>query len=59
MSPPRENVLFVPSRNVLLTRSGWGGDGPRSSDMTQRERDRLVVLKKAKEQLITQEQAAN
>ena len=27
--------------------------------MTQRERDRLVVLKKAKEQLITQEQAAN
>jgi hypothetical protein len=25
MSPPRENVLFVPSRNVLLTRSGWEG----------------------------------
>src|SRR5262249_25601979 len=29
---PRENVLFVPSRNVLLTGSGWGGDGPRSFD---------------------------
>src|SRR5262249_42979104 len=32
VSPPRENVLFVPSRNVLLTRSGWGGDRPGSSD---------------------------
>ena len=32
MSPPRENVLFVPNRNVLLTRSGWGGERSRSSD---------------------------
>src|SRR5688572_18889618 len=32
VSPPRENVLFVPDRNVLLTGSGWGGEGSRSSD---------------------------
>src|SRR5262249_59493612 len=32
VSPPRENVLFVPGRSFLLTRSGWGCDGPRSSD---------------------------
>ena len=25
LSPPRENVLLVPGRNVLLTRSGWEG----------------------------------
>ena len=25
MSLPRENVLLVPNRNVLLTGSGWGG----------------------------------
>lgn len=30
MSLPRENVLFVPSRNVLLTRSGWEGAGTRN-----------------------------
>src|ERR1700730_3917964 len=29
MSPPRENVLLVPDRNVLLTGSGWQG-GTRS-----------------------------
>src|SRR5258706_15567546 len=32
LSAPRENVLFVPNRNVLLTRSGWGGERTRSSD---------------------------
>jgi hypothetical protein len=31
VSPPRENVLFVPSRNVLLTGSGWEGDRTRNS----------------------------
>src|SRR5262245_60081076 len=30
MSAPRENVLFVPNRNVLLTGSGWGGERARS-----------------------------
>jgi len=32
MSPPREKVLFVPSRNVRLTGSGWGVGRTRSSD---------------------------
>src|SRR5579864_9456285 len=32
LSPPRENVLLVPHRNVLLTRSGWEGAGTRSSN---------------------------
>src|SRR5882757_4634866 len=32
MSPPRENVLLVPYRNVLLTRSGWEGEGTGSSN---------------------------
>src|SRR5215510_11945638 len=31
LSAPRENVLFVPSRNVLLTRSGWRSGRSRSS----------------------------
>jgi hypothetical protein len=48
------NVWFVPNRNVRLTRSGWGGDGTGVLTMTQRERDRLVVLKKAEKKLITQ-----
>ena len=43
-----------PHRNVLLTRSGWEGARTRSS---QRDRDRLVVLKKALKKLITQRQA--
>src|SRR5580658_9204157 len=32
MSPPRENVLLVPYRNVLLTSSGWESAGTRSSN---------------------------
>src|SRR5258708_14630577 len=32
VSTPRENVLFVPNRNVLLTRSRWGGERTRSFD---------------------------
>src|ERR1051326_2032550 len=32
MSAPRENVLLVPDRNVLLTGSGWEGARTRSSD---------------------------
>src|SRR5690348_10312015 len=32
MSAPRENVLLVPFRNVLLTGSGWGSGNRRSSD---------------------------
>ncbi len=31
VSPPRKNVLFVPHRNVLLTKSRWGGERTRSS----------------------------
>src|ERR1019366_10678574 len=31
LTPPRENVLLVPNRNVLLTKSGWGGERTRSS----------------------------
>src|ERR1700683_5168826 len=31
VSLPRENVLLVPFRNVLLTGSGWGGGRHRSS----------------------------
>src|SRR5205823_3971237 len=31
MSPPRENVLSVPFRNVRLTSPRWGGAGTRSS----------------------------
>src|SRR5215470_17707533 len=31
VSAPREYVLFVSSRNVLLTRSGWGSGRSRSS----------------------------
>src|SRR5665213_2521568 len=31
MTPPRDNVLFVPDRNVLLTKSGWGDERTRSS----------------------------
>src|SRR5579863_4615805 len=31
MSLPRENVLLVPFRNVLLTGSVWGGGKPRST----------------------------
>jgi hypothetical protein len=58
VSPPRENVLFVPDRNVLLTKPGWGVKEQGVLAITQRERDRLVVLKKAQKKLITQEQAA-
>src|SRR5579872_2850933 len=32
VSLPRENVLLVPSRNVLLTGSGWGGGNRSPSD---------------------------
>src|SRR5437016_4607371 len=32
MSPPRDNVRFVPSRNVRLTGSGWGSGRTRSSN---------------------------
>src|SRR5215831_1600280 len=32
LSPSHENVLFVPSRNVLLTESGCGSGRTRSSD---------------------------
>ena len=32
LSPPRENVLFVPDRNVLLTGSRWGVGRTGSSD---------------------------
>src|ERR1022692_3671271 len=32
LSTPRENVLFVPLRKVLLTRSGWKDGNLRSSD---------------------------
>src|SRR6516225_1705724 len=32
VSAPRENVLFVPNRNVLLTRSGWESGRTRSID---------------------------
>src|ERR1700683_5354152 len=32
LSPPRDNVRFVPSRNVRLTRSRWGSGRTRSSD---------------------------
>src|SRR4051794_18602871 len=36
MSVPNENVLIVPSRNVLLTRSGWrGGFRNTSHDATR------------------------
>src|SRR5437763_9042531 len=31
VSAPRENVPYVPSRNVPLTESGWGGDRRGSS----------------------------
>src|ERR1035438_3779166 len=31
LTPPRENVLLVPDRNVLLTKTGWGGERTRSS----------------------------
>jgi hypothetical protein len=58
MSLPRENVLSVPFRNNRLT-------SPRSEvqqqgvlTMTPRDRDRLVVLRKAQKKLIGQEQAA-
>src|ERR1700674_2629373 len=38
LSPPRENVLFVPHENVLLTRSSWQ-DGKRSpADDPERSR---------------------
>ena len=50
MSAQSENVLIVQSRNVLLD-SG-------TLLMTQKDRDRLVALKKAKKGLITQRQAA-
>jgi biotin operon repressor len=58
MSLPRENVLFVPSRNVLLTRSGWEGAGTRNPHHDTTDRDRLVVLRKAQKKLIRQHQAA-
>jgi hypothetical protein len=32
LSPPRENVLLVPNRNVLLTESRWEGERSGSSD---------------------------
>src|SRR5260370_29167983 len=32
VSPPRENVLFVPHRNVRLTGSGWGGEQTRRTN---------------------------
>jgi hypothetical protein len=48
----------VPDRNVLLTKPGWGVKEQGVLAITQRERDRLVVLKKAQKKLITQEQAA-
>src|SRR5580658_9962504 len=32
MSPPRENVLLVPHRSVLLASSGWEGARTRSSN---------------------------
>src|SRR3954464_14309681 len=31
VSPPRDNVPFVPNRNVPLTGSGWGGEPRRES----------------------------
>src|SRR5215467_14654789 len=58
MSAPPENVLIVPSRNVLLTRSGWEGGRTRVPHHGQRERARLVVLKKVQKKLITQRPAA-
>ena len=41
---PNDNVLIVPSRNVLLT--GQAGGGFRNILMTQQDHDRLVALKK-------------
>jgi hypothetical protein len=58
VSAPRENVWFVPNRNVRLTKSGWDVNEPGVLMMSQRERDRLVVLRKAEKKLITQRQAA-
>jgi len=41
VSLPRQNVLIVPSRNVLLTSTRWRGGRTRSSHMSHAERDRL------------------
>lgn len=54
MSAPRENILIVPSRNALLTRSGWRSGRTRSSKHGRaEERDRLVVLKRVRKNPIS------
>jgi hypothetical protein len=57
VSAPNDNVLIVPSRNVLLTSSGWrGGFRNTSHDATgPRPAGRI---KESQEGLITQRQAA-
>ena len=58
MSLPSDNVLKVPSRNVLLTRSPWRGEQPRTTtDDTTRARP-AGGADKADKKLITQKQAA-
>jgi hypothetical protein len=57
LSLPNDNILIVPSRNVLLTRASWELESEELS-MTQKERDRLVALRKAQKGPITQRQAA-
>jgi hypothetical protein len=57
MSPPNDNVLLVPDRNVLLTRAGWEvGNGPTPDDAEgARPTGRA---EEAKKKLIIQKEAA-
>ena len=47
MSPPNDNVLLVPDRNVLLTRAGWEvGNGPTPDDAEEAKK-KLIIQKEA------------
>jgi hypothetical protein len=58
MSPPHENVLLVPDRNVLLTGSGWESAGTGSSNHDPARQRPPGGAQKACKGLITQRQAA-
>jgi len=56
--PPRENVLFVPNRNVLLTRSRWESGRTRSFDHDPAGKRPAGNTKEGSQKLIKQSQAA-
>ena len=58
VSAPRENVLIVPGRNILLTGSGWRGGGNRSPHHDPAGPTPAGGAEKGKENLITQRRAA-